>query len=178
LKPCIEKLNVSPVVNIQLGAAWLMPRRRPASRDRFCHGACQMTPKSAELFGELPLRLSTSISPTSLSFGVIGNSAIRPQIAKGSACATIDATAEVYVVDQRLELSAQSPDSFKTDAFFVLIGGWQKWSRLDGEADAIFLLQDAFLNDCFHRQRCIDERCRTGGPVLRRRIRQRPQNCE
>src|SRR5713101_523635 len=47
--PGRENPNVRPIVNCQSGAARLMPRRTPASRNTFFDVGCQMTPKSAEL---------------------------------------------------------------------------------------------------------------------------------
>src|SRR5438876_671164 len=77
-----EKPNVRPIVNCQSGAARLMPRRTPASRNTFFDVGCQMTPRSAELFGRWPCVLSPLTSPTARSFGCTGNSPMTPQIAK------------------------------------------------------------------------------------------------
>ena len=67
-----EKLNVSPVVNIQSGAARLIPRRTPASMKTFFHGASQIKPTRAELSGVCFLTASPLISPTNLNFEIIG----------------------------------------------------------------------------------------------------------
>src|SRR3989454_1242945 len=76
-----EKPNVRPIVNCQSGAARLMPRRIPASRKTFFDVGCQITPRSAELFGHWSCVLSPLTSPTSRSLGCTGSSPITPQMA-------------------------------------------------------------------------------------------------
>src|SRR5207249_693915 len=77
------KLKVTPVVNSQSGAPRLKPRLIPASKTTLGKGACQSTPRRAELLAACPWTLSQLTSPTNRNCGTTGSSVISPQTAKG-----------------------------------------------------------------------------------------------
>src|SRR5215471_4072555 len=82
-----EKPKVSPVVNIQSGAARLIPLLIPPSIERLDSGGVQIKPIRAELLGEFSRTLSTSTSTPNLSLRAKRSAPITPQNKKGLVCA-------------------------------------------------------------------------------------------
>src|SRR5215831_13680028 len=64
----------------------------------------------------------------------------------------LDATAQIDMIRERGEASAQNPDAFEAKPVLAWHRGGQEGPRFDGHAEALLALQDALPEDGFHEQ--------------------------
>src|SRR5262249_9787563 len=68
----------------------------------------------------------------------------------------LDTTAQVHMIRERGEASAQNPNAFEAQPALAWYRGGQEGPCLDGDAEALLALQDALLEDGLHEQPRVD----------------------